>query len=38
MKAIWNGAIAFGLVNILVKIYSKTEQAHVDLELLQNVE
>ncbi|MGV8962052.1 MAG: Ku protein [Candidatus Saccharimonadaceae bacterium] len=34
MKAIWNGAIGFGLVNIPVKMYSATESSPIDLDML----
>ena len=34
MKAIWNGAIGFGLVNIPVKMYSATESSAIDLDML----
>ncbi|HYG40121.1 MAG TPA: Ku protein [Cytophagales bacterium] len=34
MRAIWTGAIGFGLVNIPVKIYSATEESRVDLDML----
>ncbi len=34
MKAIWNGAIGFGLVNIPVKMYSGTESSAIDLDML----
>jgi len=34
MKAIWNGAIGFGLVNIPVKLYSATESSSLDLDML----
>lgn len=34
MKAIWNGAIGFGLVNIPVKIYSAIETTKLDLDML----
>lgn len=34
MKAIWNGAIGFGLVNIPVKIYSATKTSKLDLDML----
>lgn len=34
MKAIWNGVIGFGLVNIPVKIYSATETSKLDLDML----
>src|SRR5687767_1191896 len=34
MRAIWTGAIGFGLVNIPVKIYSATESSGIDLDML----
>ncbi|MEO6838901.1 MAG: Ku protein, partial [Ginsengibacter sp.] len=34
MKAIWTGAIGFGLVNIPVKMYSATESSNLDLDML----
>ncbi len=34
MKAIWTGAIGFGLVNIPVKIYSAIEEGSLDLDML----
>jgi DNA end-binding protein Ku len=34
MRAIWTGAIGFGLVNIPVKIYSATEESKIDLDML----
>lgn len=34
MRAIWTGAIGFGLVNIPVKIYSATQQSELDLDML----
>lgn len=34
MRAIWNGAIGFGLVNIPVKLYSATETNALDLDML----
>ncbi len=34
MKAIWKGAISFGLVNIPVKLYSATEQSNLDLDMV----
>lgn len=34
MKAIWTGAIGFGLVNIPVKLYSATEESNLDLDML----
>lgn len=34
MKAIWTGAIGFGLVNIPVKLYAATEEGSLDLDML----
>jgi len=34
MRAIWTGAIGFGLVNIPIKIYSATESSALDLDML----
>ena len=34
MRAIWNGAIGFGLVNIPIKLYSATEESNLDLDML----
>lgn len=34
MKAIWTGAIGFGLVNIPVKLYSATQASELDLDML----
>jgi DNA end-binding protein Ku len=34
MRAIWTGAIGFGLVNIPVKMYSATEDSTLDLDML----
>ncbi len=34
MRAIWTGAIGFGLVNIPIKIYSATESSSLDLDML----
>lgn len=34
MRAIWTGAIGFGLVNIPVKIFSATEQSRLDFDML----
>lgn len=34
MKAIWTGAIGFGLVNIPVKLYSATEESNPGLDML----
>ena len=36
MKAIWKGAINFGLVNIPVKLYSATEQSNLDLDMVDS--
>ncbi|MFZ4262131.1 Ku protein [Sphingobacterium sp. HJSM2_6] len=34
MRAIWTGAIGFGLVNIPIKIYSATKSSSLDLDML----
>ncbi|HTF82168.1 MAG TPA: Ku protein [Cytophagales bacterium] len=34
MRAIWTGAIGFGLVNIPVKIFSATQDSNIDLDML----
>lgn len=34
MKAVWKGAIGFGLVNIPVKLYSAVQNSHLDLDML----
>lgn len=34
MKAIWSGAIGFGLVNIPVKLYSATQESELNLDML----
>ena len=34
MRAIWTGAIGFGLVNIPIKLYSATEESSLDLDML----
>ncbi|MBV8254447.1 MAG: Ku protein [Chitinophaga sp.] len=34
MRAIWSGAIGFGLVNIPVKLYSATQDSHLSLDML----
>ncbi len=34
MKAIWSGAIGFGLVNIPVKLYSAVESSSLDFDML----
>jgi DNA end-binding protein Ku len=34
MRAIWTGAIGFGLVNIPVRIFSATQDSNLDLEML----
>lgn len=34
MRAIWNGALSFGLVNIPVRLYSATSERTLDLNLL----
>src|SRR5690349_10550093 len=35
MKAIWTGAISFGLVNIPVKLFSGAESSTLDLDMLR---
>src|SRR5690349_3368398 len=34
MRAIWKGAIGFGLVNIPVKLHSATQQSTLDLDMV----
>src|SRR5262245_8283279 len=34
MRAIWSGAIGFGLVNIPIKIFSAVESSTLDLDML----
>ncbi len=34
MRAIWNGAIGFGLVNIPIKLYAANEESNLDLDML----
>ncbi len=34
MRAIWSGAIGFGLVNIPIKMYSATAESKIDLDML----
>jgi DNA end-binding protein Ku len=34
MRAIWSGAIGFGLVNIPVKLFSAVQQSELDLAML----
>lgn len=34
MRAIWNGSIGFGLVNIPIKLYSATDSSTLDLDML----
>jgi len=34
MKAIWTGAIGFGLVNIPIKMYSAVQDSNLDLDML----
>ena len=36
MRAIWNGAIGFGLVNIPIKLYSASEESKLDLDMLDS--
>src|ERR1700712_2852557 len=34
MRAIWTGAIGFGLVNIPIRIFSATQDSNLDLDML----
>jgi len=34
MRSIWNGSISFGLVSIPIKMYSASEEARLDLDML----
>jgi len=34
MRALWSGALGFGLVNIPIKIYSATQDSDLDLDML----
>src|ERR1700712_6039163 len=34
MRALWSGALGFGLVNIPIKIYSATQDSELDLDML----
>ena len=36
MRAIWTGAISFGLINIPVKLYSAVQSSTLDLDMLDN--
>ncbi len=36
MRAIWTGAISFGLINIPVKMYSAIEESSLDLDMLDS--
>jgi len=36
MRAIWSGAIGFGLVNIPIKLYSATDSSTLDLDMLDS--
>lgn len=38
MRAIWNGAIGFGLVNIPIKLYSAVEDSSLDLDMLDKTD
>ncbi|MGB3184157.1 MAG: Ku protein [Cyclobacteriaceae bacterium] len=38
MRAIWKGAIGFGLVNIPIKLYSATESRRLDLDMLDKAD
>lgn len=36
MRAIWSGALSFGLINIPVKLYSGIEESRLDIDLLHD--
>lgn len=36
MRSIWNGSISFGLVSIPIKMYSASEEARLDLDMLDS--
>ncbi len=36
MRSIWNGTIAFGLVNIPIKLYSAIQSSNLDLDMLDS--
>lgn len=36
MRAIWSGAIGFGLVNIPVRVFSATQDSNIDLDMLDS--
>ncbi len=36
MRAIWNGAVGFGLVNIPIKLYAASESGTLDLDMLDS--
>lgn len=36
MRAIWNGAVGFGLVNIPIKLYAATNSSTLDLDMLDS--
>ena len=36
MRAIWSGAISFGLINIPIKIFSAVEDSSLDLDMLDS--
>ncbi len=38
MRAIWSGALSFGLVNIPVKLYSATEEKYLHFDLLRKTD
>lgn len=38
MRAIWNGAIGFGLVNIPIKMYSAVQDSNLDLDMLDKAD
>lgn len=36
MRAIWNGALGFGLVNIPIKLYTASDDSSIDLDMLDS--
>lgn len=38
MRAIWTGAISFGLINIPIKLFSATESSTLDLDMLDKAD
>ena len=38
MRAIWKGAVAFGLVNVPIRVYSATEDHDLDLHQVHDAD